>query len=71
MAAEGKLDHFIHSDKRPKPVVCEETGMVYPSIKAARRAVGFYDINKACVIKDKTCGGMHWHFLEQDEKQAV
>ena len=62
-AAEGEIDYFIYSDKRPKRVICLETGVVYASISAAIRETGFFNIQKACVGSVKSCGGKHWRFV--------
>ena len=63
-AADGQLDYFVHSDSRPKPVICLETGIVYASIRAAIRATGFSAIQKACSGSQRTCGGRHWRFAQ-------
>ena len=51
---------FAESAGTPKPVRCVETGVVYPSQKAAERATGFTGIHKACSGKQVLLGGYHW-----------
>ena len=53
---------FIDSDSRAKPVICVETGEVFPSQHAAEIATGFYSIHKACSGMYKTSGGYHWQY---------
>eukprot|EP00808_Paulinella_micropora_P000176 g70492.t1 len=48
-----------------RPVVCVETGEVFPSIAAAAR---FLDVGKSCISNAITyqhkSGGLHWQFLD-------
>ena len=53
---------FIESDSRPKPVICIETGEIYPSQSAAERSTGFYSIHKVCNGKLCSAGGFHWRY---------
>ena len=53
---------FAECDRRPKPVVCVETGEVYSSGCEAERITGFYGIHKACSGIQVTSGGYHWRF---------
>ena len=40
-------DHaFLTSDRRAKPIVCVETGVAYPSLKAAEKSTGSVFLNK-------------------------
>ena len=43
-------------------VKCVETGEIYPSIRAAGKAVGmnYYGINLCLLGRQRTCGGYHW-----------
>jgi len=45
-----------------KKVMCIETGEIYPSIKAAERAIGVYrgSIEQVIIGKNKTAGGYKW-----------
>ena len=54
---------FINSDRRPKPVICVETGAVYPSQMAAEKATGYSGIHKACKGQKYTSGGYHWKYV--------
>ena len=60
---------FAYSNTRPKPVMCVETGECYPSQRAAERATGLYDIHQACSGRIMTCGGYHWRYLTDEEKE--
>ena len=53
---------FIDSDRRPKPVICVETGDVYPSQQAAEKATGYSGIHKACKGQKYTSRGYHWKY---------
>ena len=59
---------FTECDRRARPVMCIETGECYPSQSAAERASGFYNVHKACSGRFKTCGGLHWRYLTEEEK---
>ena len=50
---------------RSKPVMCIETGIVYPSINEASRKTGAnrQTIADVCNKKLKTAGGYHWKFV--------
>ena len=70
-SAEGKNRAFIESSRRAKPVVCIETGELYPSAKAAERATGFKGIHKACSGRQRMCGGYHWRLLTEEERVSL
>ena len=57
-------NHFREAQKNKQftKVRCVETGVVYPSIKAAGEAIGKhrYGINLCLLGKQQTCGGLHW-----------
>jgi hypothetical protein len=53
---------FLECDRRPKPVICVETGVYYPSQKAAEKATGYSGIHCACKGKRSTSGGYHWRY---------
>ena len=55
---------FVESSKKAKPVVCVETGVIYPSQHAAEKAVGFHGVHKACGGLLHTCGGYHWRYVD-------
>jgi hypothetical protein len=52
--------------KNTKPVLCVETGVVYPSIRNAARAINYDNatIQRICACKGrgKTAGGYHWRY---------
>ena len=58
---------FLDADPRGKPVVCVETGVVYPSQLAAEKATGFTGIHKVCRGRQYTAGGYHWRYAEESE----
>ena len=70
-AEEGLLDGFVHGSKKPKPVICVETGVVYPSQKNAEKVTGLTNIHKTCHGHSHTSGGMHWRFVDTDKKTVV
>ncbi len=51
---------FVESSSKPRPVICVETGVIYPSQRAAEKATGFSSVHKACSGLVHTCGGYHW-----------
>ena len=53
---------FVHASPKPKPVRCRETGEVFPSQRAAEKAIGFSGVHKACSGHQRTCGGYHWEY---------
>ena len=58
---------FLDADPRGKPVVCVETGVVYPSQLAAEKATGFTGIHKVCRGRQYTAGGYHWRYATEEE----
>ena len=62
---------FIESDSHPKPVICIETGEVFPSQKAAERATGYSGIHKVCAGRQYTAGGYHWRYAVPEEISGV
>lgn len=50
-----------------KPVLCVETGVVYPSIKDAEEAIGRNGVCHCIAGRQKSCGGYHWKYA--DNKQ--
>ena len=49
--------------------MCIETGKCYPSQCSAERDSGFYNVHNACSGRYKTCGGLHWRYLTEEEKE--
>ena len=56
---------FVESDKRAKPVICVETGELFPSQHAAEKRIGFSGVHKVCRGCQDTCGGYHWRYVVQ------
>ena len=56
---------FVESDRHAKPVICVETGKIYPSQRAAEKETGFGGIHKACSGLQNTSGGYHWRILQE------
>lgn len=71
------LGHKSNGGVTRKSVQCVETGVVYPSVRAAARSVGPGTANtaisaaaggkikkcKGATYKVTTCGGLHWRFV--------
>lgn len=55
---------FVDADSRPKPVRCVETGVCYPSQRAAEQATGFRGIHKVCSGRQHISGGFHWEYVK-------
>ena len=64
-SAEGKNDAFIHSDNKPRPVICVETGVRYSSQSEAERLTGLPKIHNVCHGHQLSTGGYHWRFAEE------
>ena len=61
-----RSENLIHSyyalKNRVKPVICKETGVVYPSIKEAARVTGVHHtaISMCCDGRQQKTHGLHW-----------
>lgn len=53
-------------ESKSKPVLCIETGKIYPSTIEVQRQLDFNrsHIADVCNGKRKTCGGFHWRYVE-------
>lgn len=54
------------SKKKWQPVMCVETGIVYPTVKEAAESLGFThggSISAVCVGRRITAGGYHWRHV--------
>jgi hypothetical protein len=53
-----------HNERTSKPVICVESGTVYPSVREAARETGSHqpNIRSCCAGKRQTAGGLHWKF---------
>lgn len=60
---------IIHGNDREKPVLCVETGEIYPNSREACRRIGRSHAGVWAVLKGKwkTCGGFHWKFYNQEK----
>jgi len=60
---EGK-NNIKTQEKQKRPVVCIETGIVYPSALHAKKSTGIQNaaIGKCCQGKQKQAGGYHWSY---------
>ena len=67
---EKNLEHATNAGqasgrKHAKPVICQETGAVYPSSKEAMRQTGINAANIGTSCKSgKKAGGYHWKYLK-------
>ena len=64
LSPEGRK--FVLCSSSPKPVLCVETGVIYPSARAAEREIGLCGVHKACNGSQKICGGYHWRHLQEE-----
>jgi len=61
------------SQRRYKSVRCVETGIVYPSVKAAGEAVGIEPTGiSACLTGNGrvTAAGYHWEYAESEAAES-
>lgn len=54
-----------------KPVLCVETGIVYPSIAEAQRVTGLGNIGLVCNRKNRHAKGQHWCFVEDATEEVI
>ena len=64
-SADGLNRAFLEGSRKAKPVMCIETGEVFPSQRAAKRMTGFAGINQACSGIHTASGGYHWKWISQ------
>ncbi|MBR1728820.1 MAG: hypothetical protein IJ728_04780, partial [Selenomonadaceae bacterium] len=60
--------------KNSKPVICVETGEIFPSVKAAAESVGFTYTAIAMVVNGERekSGGYHWkYYFENDDENLA
>lgn len=57
---------------RAKPVLCIETGIIYPYIRKAQMETSISEshISSCCNGKLKTAGGYHWKYAKECEENA-
>lgn len=60
----GTINQRI-AESRSKPVICLETGKIYPSLKEVQRQLGFSqgNISNVCNGKQQTAYGFHWKYV--------
>lgn len=55
--------------RKKKPVIAEESGLEFESVKAAVRALGCYESGfREAMKKGWRCRGVHWKFKESESK---
>lgn len=68
-----KNGEYVSSMK--KPVLCVETGIVYESVREARRQTKCNNINKALTGEQKRSGGFHWQYyitgLQRSQEEII
>lgn len=59
--------HFGGIGRKPRPVICVETGVIYESAVAAAKEIGcgFGGIYNACKDISKTSHGLHWQYADE------
>lgn len=67
-----KIKKKVFTNKT-RSVICKETGVVFPSIKAAALFVNVKpsNISKCLKIKDSLCRGFHWDYFKEEKKNEV
>ena len=67
----GNIPKFKPKDKKFRKVVCLDSGIVYENISDASRKTGLSrrSLSYACNGEHKTCGGMRWDFIRQNEHE--
>lgn len=54
-----------------RPIVCVETGIIYPCRKAAHRALKTENLDVALKDPDKTSAGYHWRYADERDFACV
>ena len=56
--------------KNETPVLCIETGVIYPSMIAAAESIGLEpsNISSVCCGRSRTAGGYHWRRVDDEEE---
>ena len=65
--SEYNCNYGMRNKKLSKPVICIETGIVYPSILDAGKQTGINHTHLGDVArgKRKTAGGYHWKYIPE------
>lgn len=70
---EEEKYHLSVDSPKARPVICVETGVIYPGAKCAERALGISlgTIHKVCnhYKYRKTAGGYHWEWYEGEKEE--
>lgn len=63
-----QVDKQLNRKDLSKPIICVETGIIYPSIAEASRQTNLDkgNIGSVCRGKAKSCGGYHWKFIDKE-----
>lgn len=70
ISRKANIEHGTRTERmaqaRERKIKCIETGIIYNSIKQASEKTGLDEsgIAKACKGTYKTCGKLHWEFVE-------
>lgn len=62
------------SEARSKPVICIETGKIYPSVTEAAKAIGLKGCGPLSAhLNDRTasCKGLHWAWVDKEKVIAM
>lgn len=60
------------TEARKRKVQCVETGLIFESASEAARQVPKTTQSKICMVcrgQRKTCGGLHWQYYEEEERE--
>ena len=65
---QKQIDKQLNRKDLSKPIMCVETGIIYPSIAEASRQTNLDkgNIGSTCRGKAKSCGGFHWKFIDKE-----
>lgn len=67
---KGSCEQFVEhqGSSRGRPVVCFETGEVFPSARSASKSLGLSkSMVGQAVVKKVSAGGFHWYFADQPD----
>lgn len=65
---ERATKNLVNRKNLSLPVLCVETGKVYPSIMEARRQTGLRNIDECCRGNRNTAGGFHWKYATNNRR---
>lgn len=70
----GQLNRCVAEQSKAlisRPVLCIETGVVYPSVAEAQRVTGIANISMACHGKLRHSKGFHWCFANEADTVRI